>query len=433
MILFNQSVLRRLIYGVGANIYSQFVTLFIQVASIPVCLSVWGGEIFGVWVALFAIPSFLTTANLGIAHAAGTEMTIINNSSSNTFKETSIVYHTACATTLFMSIVVGLLCVITAVFWQGNVPFKELVEPPILKGTIVTLILYTLVSLFSSLQEAVFKSCERYAEGIFLLHTSRFIEYIILILMLLLYDVDILYASITLLSVRSLGFLIICFYMQYTHTYLIFGVSKANIVTFKKLLPASTGFIAMPIGFSLLIQGMTIMMASISPILAAQFNVTRTITSVGRQIASVVGNSSWPELSKAYGQGNKALVTRLFLVSLKLSLFLSVGYFIVVGIFGEYIFHYLTNNTLLFNYSLLSVLALSAILGNIWTQGYVLLASQNQHIYFSFTMVVIACCNLLLIGFLTKNNINVFSALWSTVAADICLILSTIYFIYKPK
>jgi len=93
----------------------------------------------------------------------------------------------------------------------------------------------------------------------------------------------------------------------------------------------------------------------------------------------------------------------------------------------------LTSNTLTFNYYLLGILALSAILGNIWTQGYILLASNNKHLYFSLIMVLIGCCNLVGINFLIAHNIDVLTTLWSLIIADLCLILSATYFIYKSK
>ena len=64
----------RLFSGVGANAYSQAVTLLIQFGSVPLLLSAWGAQTFGLWLVISALASYLALADFGFSTAAANEM-----------------------------------------------------------------------------------------------------------------------------------------------------------------------------------------------------------------------------------------------------------------------------------------------------------------------------------------------------------------------
>lgn len=426
-------LIKRFISGVGANVYSQFVTLFGQLATVPVCITIWGVELYGAWIALFAIPSFLAATNLGIANAAATDMTMMNNQKDVDTAKVKAVYHTACLTILCMTLLVTGLCFLAYLFVGDIVPFKELVDPDITKSTVLVLICYTMVSFFCGLPEAVFKSTERYAEGVFLTNTLRLVEYLAFIVGLFFYEINFLTAAYIFLSVRIIGLLIIFIYMKATNAAFVFGVSSASWAIIKKLLPACTGFITMPIGFALIIQGLTLVAASFSTVFAAQLNLTRTITSVGRQVASIIGNASWPEMSKAYGEGDQKKVMRIFALSLKSSLLIAIAYFIFIAFVGELLFKYWTSDQLDFNYTLFIIFSVSALLGNVWTQAYVLLASNNKHLVFSLFLVLVGGLTLLAANTLVQSGVGFVNAMSVTILTDFTLIIIAFTLIYREK
>jgi hypothetical protein len=57
-------MLRRIILGVGANVFSQVVSIFIQLVSLPVFLQYWDTSTYGSWLLLSAMPAYLSLSDL---------------------------------------------------------------------------------------------------------------------------------------------------------------------------------------------------------------------------------------------------------------------------------------------------------------------------------------------------------------------------------
>ena len=72
-----RSLKRRLIAGFGANTFSRLSTTLTQIFSVPVFLSHWGVHLYGEWILLNTIPSYLGLSDVGFGSVAGNEMTML--------------------------------------------------------------------------------------------------------------------------------------------------------------------------------------------------------------------------------------------------------------------------------------------------------------------------------------------------------------------
>jgi hypothetical protein len=70
------SVARRLISSFGATILGPAVTVLVQLVNVPVMLRFWGPELYGEWLLLSAIPTYLLLTDMGFGNVAGSDMTI---------------------------------------------------------------------------------------------------------------------------------------------------------------------------------------------------------------------------------------------------------------------------------------------------------------------------------------------------------------------
>ena len=70
----DRHVTRRILHGLGANAYAQLVIIIIQLAGVPILLHAWGTQLYGEWLILFAIPSYLSMTDLGFSQSAGNDM-----------------------------------------------------------------------------------------------------------------------------------------------------------------------------------------------------------------------------------------------------------------------------------------------------------------------------------------------------------------------
>jgi O-antigen/teichoic acid export membrane protein len=69
------NVYYRLIKGIGANTLGLIVTIIIQIIQVPLYLTFWGITLYGEWLILYAIPSYLLMSDIGFGNVAANEMT----------------------------------------------------------------------------------------------------------------------------------------------------------------------------------------------------------------------------------------------------------------------------------------------------------------------------------------------------------------------
>src|SRR5216684_7073450 len=66
----------RLIRGLGATALGSVVTAIVQIVSVPVFLHFWGVKLYGEWLILSAIPTYLMLSDMGFGSVAGNDMTM---------------------------------------------------------------------------------------------------------------------------------------------------------------------------------------------------------------------------------------------------------------------------------------------------------------------------------------------------------------------
>src|SRR5437867_12754550 len=71
----DNNIVQRLLKGFGANLYGQAVVVVIQLAGVPILLHYWQAQLYGEWLILFAIPSYLSMTDLGFSQSAANDMT----------------------------------------------------------------------------------------------------------------------------------------------------------------------------------------------------------------------------------------------------------------------------------------------------------------------------------------------------------------------
>ena len=60
----------RLLRGVGANLLGKFWVVLSQTVTVPVMLTIWGAKGYGVWLMIWAVPSYVTLSDFGFGSAA---------------------------------------------------------------------------------------------------------------------------------------------------------------------------------------------------------------------------------------------------------------------------------------------------------------------------------------------------------------------------
>src|SRR3984885_3900212 len=70
------NVQRRILRGVGSTALGPLITIVVQVISVPVFLHSWGAKLYGEWLILSAIPTYLAFSDIGFGNVAANDMTM---------------------------------------------------------------------------------------------------------------------------------------------------------------------------------------------------------------------------------------------------------------------------------------------------------------------------------------------------------------------
>jgi O-antigen/teichoic acid export membrane protein len=137
---------------------------------------------------------------------------------------------------------------------------------------------------------------------------------------------------------------------------------------------------AFPVGQALSFQGFTILIgAMLGPIAVVSFSTLRTLSRLSVQVLGMIANTLWPELSRAFGEGDVDLARRLHRLAWQFSLGLALVGGTMLWILGPFIYRVWIHHNVNFNASCFHVLLLVAIASSLWTVSSVILMSNNGH------------------------------------------------------
>lgn len=297
-------MLNRVLRGVGANGYSQVVTIAVQLLSVPIFISAWSLEQYGQWLLITAIPAYLAVTDFGIVVVAGNKMTMLVAEGKH--REALGVFHSA---QVFLAISGGSVLVLSAVILIPPVlaPFDQET-----RLTLLVLIASLILGQVGGLGEAVLRATSRFATGVVLSATSRFAEW--------LGYLGGLYLGGSFISVALGGLagkalvtallLITAHRGQRIFTY---GYSRAARSDLKALLTPALGFMTVTATNALTIQGFTILAGIfLGPSSVVVFNTYRTLSRLSVQASSALSHSVWPEFSRIFGSSDQQKLKQVY-------------------------------------------------------------------------------------------------------------------------
>jgi len=374
----SDSVSRRLLRGLGATALSPVVTVLIQWVAIPVFLHVWGATKYGEWLLLSAVPSYLSFSDLGFGDASGSDMSVRvaqndREGALETFQSSWILV--TCVS------FVALLLASLAIWWMPWRSWLRLSSLSSLEAAKVILVLgaYVAVSQQYGVAESGYRSDGHYATGMFWILVQRLTETIAATTVAILGG-SLLAVASTYLVVRCLGTVAYSILLCHLSPWIHFGIRHASKRTIKRLVAPAAGFMAFPVGYALSLQGLTILIGTtLGPVAVVSFSTLRTLSRLILQVTSVVKNALWPELSRAFGEGNVFLARKLNRIAWQACLVISVLGGMCLWVMGPYIYRLWLRQDVNFDATCFHVLLVVVVVNSLWDVGAVIPMSVNGH------------------------------------------------------
>lgn len=389
-----------MIQGLGANGYGQLVTVIVQLVGVPVLLYAWGPQLYGEWLVLFAIPAYLSIADLGFSQSVANDMTARVARGDRVG-----------ALTAFQSLAVLVTCVVTAglllsavIVWR--LPLDELLNFEVIHGDEARLVLWlliakVLVELIQGVNHAGFRAAGEYAFHHSLHATVRLAQYSA-VWIAALSGAGPAAAAGAFLAVDAIATVAIAAALVRRHTWIKFGADRARMSELRRLSGPALANISIPLSQALNVQGMVIVVAAVlGPSAVVVFSTLRTLARVTLQAIRSVARSIEPELAAAYGAGKQALMRALFLHGLRASTWLGLAIAVGLLLFGQYILAIWTHGAVSMNLTLFVLLVASALANVLWFVALVVLRAANKHmaaalLYMASSAAVVGVAALLL-------------------------------------
>ncbi len=389
------SVARRLIVSFGATILGPAVTVLIQIVNVPIMLRVWGPELFGEWLVLSAIPTYLLLSDMGFGNVAGSDMTMrVHAGDREGALET---FHSIFA-------LVGLSTLCLALLLGGLflfVPMHRLLHlsamtPLEARTTLLLLSLNCLVVLQFSVLLAGYRCTERYAAGMFYVNCIRIVEGAGVFLILFRHARP-QHLAAFMLTISILGAIWLAVRHRQSAPWLPIGFGRASTNRIRILARPAFAYMAFPACAAISTQGMTLVAGLIlGPIAVAVFNPMRTLSRIALQLTDAVKNSVWPELSAAFGRDDHELAKRLHRAAFQASLLLAGVVLLALALAGPWIFRIWTHGRVLMDVGAFHLLLIVVLANSMWNSSSSVAMSANRHERLSLFYLAFSAGSLLL-------------------------------------
>jgi O-antigen/teichoic acid export membrane protein len=389
----SRSVRGRLLRGLSATALGPVVRAVIQLVTIPLLLHAWGVAKYGDWLILSAIPSYLGLSDLGFGDASGSDMTM--RVAAGDRKGAVESFQSSWALLSAVSLCVGLLAEIA--IWR--VPWHHWVRLATLSdvrasSVVFVLAAYVLVSQQCGILESGFRCDGNFATGTMGSTILRLVETTAGTAMGILTG-SLVWAAATYLMSRVVGTVVYGWVLHKKSPWLSFGFSFATLSRIKMLAAPAVGFVALPLANAISLQGFTLVIASVlGSVAVVQFSTLRTLTRVIFQLMAVIAWAMWPELSRAFGEGNIGLARTIHRHAYQAGLALSVMTGSALWFFGPALYHLWIRNVVQFDASCFHILLFVTFVNSMWFISSVVPMSTNAHHRITLAFVALSLISL---------------------------------------
>lgn len=419
------SITRRLLHGLGANAFNQFVTVIVQLAGVPILLHAWGTQLYGEWLILFSIPAYLSMTDLGFSQSAGNDMTakVARGDRARALK-----VFQSLAVLVYLIAVVGLLLSAT-LLWR--LPLERWLHFEALGADAARLVLCLLAAqvfaaLPSGVNDAGFRSSGDYALHTVLNGAARLLQFSGVWVVALAGGSPVV-AAATFFGIRALATIGFALLLIHRHRWLCFGIAHVRSAELRRLGRPAMANMAIPMAQALNIQGMVLMVgAALGPLAVVVFSTLRTLTRLGLQLVLAVAHAAEPELAAAYGTNNRGLMHALFVQALRAGLWLSLAATITLALFGGFILDVWTHGKVGVDPLLFAWLLSSAVASVLWYGALIVLKAANRHPRAASVYIFASASAVGLAALLLRWSGDLADAGMALLVMDIAMVLYTL-------
>ena len=410
---------RRLFLGFLSNWVSRLAGSIIQLVQVYVFLRYWTVPLYGDWLIVNSIPSYLSFSNIGFGSVAGNEMTMLMGRKDQDG-----------ALRVFQSCwwLIVLMCSIASVVFAaalyalpvGRWLHLTAMSPADAKWVIFLLGIAVLFGQLEQLLQSAYTCVGRYPYGTLLKSIATLITFALMLVPVAL-GRGVRSTALVFSLAYALGTVFLCFKVRYDISWIRYGWRHARFAEIRRLAAPAIAFMGFPIGNALNLQGTILAVGYVlGPVDVVVFSTARTVSRVALQMVQMVNSTFWPELSSSFGAGNLNLVRALHRRSCQMALGIAAVLIVTMMTFGPWFLTHWTHGKVPPSPRLLFLLLLSVFFYSLWSTSSTLMAATNQHRRLSINYIVATGITIVLTVIMAKYH-GLLGAAMSLVVSEIIM------------
>lgn len=374
----DNSTKRRLVLGFISNWISKLATTIVQLIQVPVFLHFWSVPLYGEWMIVTAIPSYLNVSNFGFGNVAGNEMTMMTARGD---RDGALRVFQSC---WWLITIICSACIILLGLALYFTPAARLLKLHAIDASDTKWIIFylgcsVLLGQLEALLQSAYRCVGRYPYGSFVKSIFSLLAFGVMLIPVCLGGG----ARVTALvfaAANAILTLVLCVMVRYDLPWIRYGWKHASFAEIRRLAAPAFAFMAFPIGNAFNLQGTLMAVGyALGPTAVVVFGTARTVSRVALQLVQMVNNTFWPEMSSAFGTNDIALTRTLHRRSCQLGLIIAVVIVAAMMTLGPWFLTHWTGGHVPPSRGLLSILLMVVIAYSLWSTSSTLLAAVNRH------------------------------------------------------
>jgi len=354
------------------------IVTLVRFFSVPLFLHAWSPEMYGEWLILYSLLSYFSLGNLGFSQAAANEMTMFvargeRDRALATYQSTFVVI------ALISVALVGLAGLVGwALPWERWMELR-FIQGSALREILLLFVAYVVVGFMLQLFMAGYRCEGRYHRGLYYSNGAMLAEFGVMAGVLLLGFSPLVVAA-SMLGVRVLAVVVMLVDLRVVLPWIRLGAGRAERAEALRILTPALSFAALPAGNTLINQGVVLGIgATVGPVAVVLFSSLRTLTNLVTRVFDLVNQAFYPEVSMAWGAGNKELLRRLHRLSCQASFWLGLCAVVFLAVLGPWIFGKWTQGKVVLDMPLFWAFLGLVALRSLWYTSYVVPSAINRH------------------------------------------------------
>ena len=368
---------RRIGRGVSASIVGVATRIAVQFATLPIFFAFWSVEAIGVWLILFAVPSYVALVGNGFAGAGGTA--VLGKVQAGDWPGARRDFKAAWAISAGS----------TAVLAAGLAGAAILIAPSLIAQAsgidvqdVAQAAAWLALYVFATSQIAVFeipyRAAGRYPDHIFITNTVALLEIaVIAVAVAVSQSLAVLAMALALFRVAAAS--VVLFTARSAAPRLFGAGQHATGNSLGALWRPSLAFMLMPLVFGLNLQGYLLLVgASFGAVALAGFVATRTLVRVLDLVTGLAYGLQYYE--SGYLEGDRQAAQRRIMATMTIiALALSLAFAAALLIFGPWLQDLYTLGETRFDYAVATILLCAATLRALAAAPVAVVAAENAH------------------------------------------------------